>query len=183
MTERRALALLITVGLAPFLILLSVHLATAGETTLSVIERMPRHHTDADEPREKRERRMFALAEAIDAATPDPRRRAALLTLLRFESGAAAYVQEGRCFDGPRGKLECDAGRAKGPWQLQGSRSFEIPDELAEQARIAASRWGGALRDCGTISGAFARYGRGNGCDARWAHERAAYFESVRKRL
>src|ERR1700759_5427543 len=101
----------------------------------------PVHKTDT-ESRESREVRMHLFADAISDATKraacvgvkDParckpiladRRLAAglLLAKLDFESGAAQYVHEGRCDDGPVG-ARCDGGRAHGPWQQHQSSVY-----------------------------------------------------------
>src|SRR5690606_38153628 len=160
-------------------VLVGIHHALAGMSTLAALERMPRHVTDIDEPDEEPSARLAELAEAIDAATPDIRRRAALVTLVRFESHAARYVMEGRCADGPCAEREGDAGRGKGAWQRHAdARHPEIPYSLAGRAKIAVALWSYARRECGSDAGAFSLYGSGGSCDIKgWPEERAAYME------
>lgn len=160
--------------------------ALAGDETPTqrVLASFPVHVTDRDEDPESRKRRLRTIADAIDAGASAPRDRAALLTLVRFESHAARYVHEGRCFDGPRGKLECDAGRATGHWQLHGV----VPSDLESQARRAAELWRGGLQRCegsssDRMAGAFAAYATGGKCGFAGAEKRAAYLRSILGRL
>lgn len=108
----------------------------------------------------------------------------AMVTMAIFESHLAEHVHKNEC------RLEngeCDARRrydfrekkvvfiqqAFSPWQLQ--RFGDIPPAEWKQieggvsgTRVAAwhatRRFASAFRACGTMSGAFGRYGRGNGC-------------------
>lgn len=168
----------------------AVALGSEPSPTLRALESMPVHVTDRDEPEEKRSRRLREIADAIDSATEDRLERAVLLTLVRYESGAAAYVHEGRCSDGPRGERECDHGRAVGHWQLHASERYpEIPDSIEEQARIAVTLWRGARSRCrgsvtDDIAGAFAAYGTGGKCaPVAWAQHRADYARRLAGRL
>lgn len=108
---------------------------------------MSRHaHKTDTESLEARQARMHLFADAINDATKraacvgvkDPaackpilsdRRLAAglLIAKLDFESGAAQYVHEGRCDEGPVG-ARCDGGRAHGPWQQHQSSVFPRSD-------------------------------------------------------
>lgn len=162
--------------------------AYAGEgksRTREVIAGWPVHVTDAGENAAVREERLTAIARAIDLATSDMTERAALLTLVRNESGAAAYVYEGRCSDGPRGQRECDSGRATGVWQIHG----EVPDSVVEQAELALSIWRSHRTRCRKVLadelvGAFAGYGTGGKCAPEaWAVRRAEETRRVARRL
>lgn len=159
--------------------------ASGASTTLAVLESFPVHVTDAEEPEEKRSRRLREIATAIDAATDRPTERAALLTIVRFESGAAAYVHEDRCADGPRGKLECDSGQAVGHWQLHG----EVPSELGAQASKAVALWRFGLSRCrrahpDPIAGAFQSFGTGGKCSpSAWSKKRADTMRRIVERL
>lgn len=169
-----------------------------ADTTSNEIDRVaaalhdiPIHFTDKDEDSDERNRRIRGVALAIVKASTskdgsiDYNRRAALITLARFESHLARYVQENRCKDGPGGRKECDYGRAKGLWQLHASRrDGPVPDDLFEQADRAGRRWAGAYAVCKGIAEAFTAYGTGGKCYAApWSIERAKYFQHVRSRL
>lgn len=158
--------------------------------TLAILRSFPVHVSDREEEPATRDARLAEIARAIDAVTEDPTGRAALLTLVRFESGAAAYVHEDRCSDGPRGSRECDAGRARGHWQLHANnRHPRIPDGLEEQASIALRLWRGSRERCARVvsddlAGAFSAYGTGGHCaPAKWSTERAAFMRRIVRRL
>lgn len=175
-----------------FIATLALTLTAAGEEprTLKVLRAFPVHHTDRNEDPAKREARLLDFSQAVDTVTQDPTEKAALLTIARFESHIAAYVYENRCSDGPRGKHECDAGRAKGLLQLQPSNLHPvIPDSLTEQADIALRLWRGYRARCSRVvsdefAGAFDAYGTGGSCaPSKWAKERATYMRSIIRRL
>lgn len=158
--------------------------------TLRVLQSFPVHVTDKDEPAESRAARLAEIATAIDAATSDPTERAALLTLVRMESGAAGYVHRGECSTGPRGKFECDSGRAKGHWQLHANADHPtIPDFLGEQAKIALRLWKSGRVACrrvvtDEIAGAFQSYGTGGKCSpSAWSSSRADHLRRIAGRL
>lgn len=139
--------------------------ASEESKTLRALNRMPTHHTDVGEPTEKRQKRMAAIAEAIDAASQLTRDRAALLTILRYESNAARYVHHSKCSEGPRGPLECDSGKATGLWQIHG----DVPDDLEGQAVLAIRIWRFGLTRCSrahpdSFAGAFQSFGSGGKC-------------------
>lgn len=163
--------------------------ALAGGGTRGALRAFPVHVTDRDEPGESREARLERVAEAIDSATEDPLERAALLTLARYESGLARYVQEGRCADGPRGSRECDSGRSVGLFQLRPNANHpEVPESLGGQAAMALRLWRGARVRCRSsvpdeLAGAFSAYGTGGGCGASWAKGRAEHLRRLRARL
>jgi hypothetical protein len=149
--------------------------------TLKVLMSFPVHVTDRNEDKGERIHRLAQIAKAIDAASESTRDRAALLTLARFESNLARYVEQSRCSDGPRGPLECDSGRATGLWQIHG----EVPADLAGQAALAIRIWRFGLTRCGgaakdDFTGAFASYGSGGKCaPSGQSAKRAEYMRGV----
>lgn len=163
--NRDSQIILLFITIVGCLLLVSHEGLTKESRTLAVLSSFPVHYTDKDEDSDKRAARLLELQTAVDSATRNYEERAALLTLLKYESGTAAYVQEGRCSDGPRGKFECDSGRAKGPWQLHG----EVPDDLSEQAALAIKLWRAARLRCSKVvpnehEGAFSGYATGGKC-------------------
>jgi hypothetical protein len=74
----------------------------------------PRAFSDRAEPSEERDARGRQIARAIEHASPDTHTQAALLALAQSESLFARRIQEDRCLPD-----ECDAGKARGIWQLQ----------------------------------------------------------------
>lgn len=143
-----------------------------GETpTLRVLRGMPVHNWDTHEgeSEERRNERLRVMAKAIDGASNERIVRAALLVLARRESGLAAYVYEDRCSDGPAGELECDRGKANGPWQLWPTKRQPVPKSIAGQAKLAAKLWRFGRSRCrqmvdDEVEGAFSSYGSGGKC-------------------
>lgn len=175
-----------------FVVTLALAVTTFADEprTLKVLRSFPVHHTDRNEDPSKRDARLQDFAKAVDAVTQDPTEKAALLTIARYESHIAAYVYENRCSDGPRGKHECDAGRAKGLLQLQPNDNHPvIPDDTTEQAEIAVRLWRGYRSRCARVvpdefAGAFDAYGTGGSCaPSKWAKDRADYMRSIIRRL
>jgi len=158
----------------------SAPLALAGGSTLAVISAWPPHVSDADEDPTKRASRLTEIADAIDGATGDRQERAALLTLIRYESGAASHVQRGECKP-----HECDKGRATGIYQLHG----DVPVELAGQTSRALGVWRFGFKRCARshpdpIAGAFQSYGSGGHCaPSKWSAKRAATMRGLVSRL
>lgn len=176
--------LFILVALVALLTFASFRGLASGPGTLGVLVAMPVHVTDRDEDPERRLARLEAIAAAIDGASEHPEDRAALLALARHESHLAAYVHEGRCQDGPRGKAECDSGRAKGLWQLHG----ESPDDLDGQALRAIQLWRGFRKSCRSsvrdeLEGAFSGYATGGRCGFAGAPHRAQTMRAILRRL
>ena len=163
--------------------------------TLRVLQSFPVHVTDSDEDPDSRAARLAEIAQAIDAATSDPTERAALLTLVKFESGAAAYVFEGRCADGPRGLYECDGTpgkghKATGVYQLHANNDHPvIPSDVASQSRIALRLWKSGRVSCrrvvtDEIAGAFVSFGTGGKCSPTgWSQARASHLRRIAGRL
>lgn len=153
----------------------------ASNVTAQVLLEAPVHYSDAKAHWADLAYWRHEVARAINAATPDPAVRAALVRIAIEESNLALFVIEGRCKDGPKGA--CDDGRAKGPWQLQ--RSFDtpvVPDDLEGQAKLAAQRWRGAMGRCHEYgkAGAFMGYGTGGRCEpAQWAKDRGARLQQI----
>lgn len=141
----------------------------------------PPHALDVDEPEDQRAERLERFASTISNAATDRESRSALLVLTLYESRAARYVVENRCADGPRGLLECDEGRAVGPWQLH--KAHHLKHDLDAQARRAAALWRYHRRRCGSIEGAFAGYATGGSCSWSEAALRAAKFHNYLRRL
>jgi hypothetical protein len=131
-------------------------------STLVELQAMPRHHTDADEPDIDRAERLGYLAGAIDGVARNALERAALLVIVRGESGLARFVDLDwdKCRNGLQGW--CDSGRAFGVAQLHGMLRTET---RAEQMRVALSRWCHHRQRCGSVAGAFAGYGSGSSCN------------------
>lgn len=149
---------------------------------LDVLQGWAPHVTDLEEDPGPRVTRLREFSETIERASPNGNSRAVLLTLAFFESGAARYILEDRCFDGPRGEAECDHGRAVGPWQLHGSD--DIRDNLEAQARRAVGRFRHHQKRCGgSLEGAFAGYATGGSCEWSGAAQRVAKYRSIVRRL
>ncbi len=183
----RAVLLMLAVWLASVLFSLK-GLANEAEPrqsrTLAVLSAFPVHYTDKAEDPIKRAWRVELTAIAVDRATQNLQERAALLTLLKFESGLASYVQEDRCHEGPRGKFECDSGKALGIWQLHG----EVSDDLNLQAERALFLWRAARKRCGKvvdndIIGAFSGYATGGSCGWGGATKRYAGWTQIWRKL
>jgi hypothetical protein len=150
---------------------------------------MPRHFTDKDEPDEEREARLAALASVIEGATKNRTERAALIVIAWHETHFARYVHEGRCSDGPRGKYECDSGRARGLFQIHNARGFDVPADDAGQAALALRLFRSHYERCrhfmpDPMIGAFAAYGSGGMCaPTRWAERRATHTKYIGGKL
>lgn len=105
-------------ALAALFVIRSAHAGSNGDSVLSCLTRTPPHWSDRDEPSAERLERMRPVSQAVETVTKDPDERAALLAILHHEGMLARYVLEDRCEDGPRGKDECDEGKARGGFQL-----------------------------------------------------------------
>lgn len=79
------------------------------------------HSTDAKEVWADRYNRLKPLAEAVKVVAATNEEAARLLATAYVESFFADYVGSDRCSDGPRGKDECDGGKARGFFQLHRS--------------------------------------------------------------
>jgi hypothetical protein len=191
-SELTGVLILILLALAPALFALSV---ARGEEpprkwlTLSVIKNSELSHTDDSEEIKKQDARLFDIATAIDTATTDKMERAVLITIAVHETHLASYVYEGRCSDGPRGKYECDEGRAFGPWQLHAAPLVPVPVTTTGQAARALALYRYAHNRCKSvtndaISAGLAHYGRGNSCGSTPSSDkRAKYARSIVGRL
>jgi hypothetical protein len=157
--------------------------------TLLVLKGSPRHFTDAGEDQTKQDARLADIQRAIDSATEDPMERAVLATIAVFETHLAAYVYEGRCSDGPRGKHECDKGKAFGPWQIHAAPAVPVPTTTAGQALRAIQLYRGGYNRCkqvvnDPVSAGLAHYGRGNSCGSTPSSDkRAKHARSLARRL
>lgn len=97
--------------------------------------------------------RMTPVARAIQRATTSTEERAFLLAQGEAESHFAAYVLEGRCYDGPKG-ARCDEGKATGPWQVH-AWCRAAPSDFEGQARCVLRAYRAGKYACGgSISGA-----------------------------
>lgn len=130
------------------------------------------------------------VAAVVESVTADQRERAMLVALGWHESRLAAYVLEGRCQDGPKG-ARCDAGRARGPWQVHRwcRAAWAAPDGSAEALRAGAVCALKALRHHGArcageartvLDGAFSGYATGHACAWRGS---AARVQTTRRLL
>lgn len=146
--------------------------------TLVMLERLPRHSSDRDEPPDQRAERMAAHASAIDGVTRDRTERAALVVLAGREGvNLARFVDldEPQCRDGHKGW--CDHSKAWSVYQLHGTDRSGGREWAARQA-LTRWRWHGAR--CAQmghdrIVGAFAGYATGGKfCDTADARDRAA---------
>ena len=123
---------------------------------------------------------------------------AALLSVAWHESRFAAYVQLGRCADGPRGKAECDGGRARSLWQLHRSACsalWEVSDGSEESTRVAAQCAARQLtrsyywctrpgsQALTALSGMFAAYAGVSSCVWSGADKRVRDLELFRARV
>lgn len=155
--------------------------ASEESTTLRALQAMPVHESDKDEPALERAERLGYLAGAIDGVARDQLERAALLVIVREESGLARFVDLDwpKCREGRGGW--CDSGRAFGVAQLHGMKRTET---RAEQMRVALSRWRHHRQRCGSVAGAFAGYGSGSSCAVtKQASERASMARKLASRL
>ena len=111
-------------------------------------------------------KRLAPLAQAIDRATNEPPKRAALIAQAKLESGLWHWVinDSPRCRESTDPAV-CDAGKAWGPWQLHGT---DRTGGLDRGARLMLARWNFALEYCGRgAEGAFALLATGHRCS--WA--------------
>jgi len=185
------ITLLTTISMLPVVILLAINCsatARASEsacesTTHCVLAGMRQHESDAHESEAQKLARLLPVASAIDAATSDIHERAILVALGQHESHFARYVLDGRCSDGPRGKRECDSGRAVGPWQIWRLAQRDVPDDLAAQASIAVRLLRGYRRTCGSLEGALSMYARGGLCTWSGAAGRVRTVRAVEAKM
>lgn len=157
---------------------------TEATGTLAALCRLPPHRLDIEEPTAVRENRLTRIAQAIDLATWDKAQRARLIALGWHETRYAAYIDEGRCSDGPVGE-RCDNGKSHGPWQLRHNAIQRVPDDTAGQAAMAASLLRFHQRHCsGSVAKAFHSYGTGGKCvESDWAKRRARHAAAIEGRL
>lgn len=159
--------------------------------TLRVLRAIPVHYWDKHEGEslERRDERLREMASAIDEASKYRIVRGALIVLARRESGLASYVYEDRCSDGPAGKLECDHGRAVGPFQTWPTKRQPVPDDIKGRTELAASLWRFGRKRCrrmveDDLVGAFSSYGSGGRCSpTKNAKSRAAETRAIVRRL
>jgi len=157
----------------------------------AVLQAERRHKSDLDEDPRDRAARLREVATAVSAAVRHARCEApwtresgcrpiwggdslelaaAVLALGRHETHWASAVQAGRCSD--LGRLACDRGRARGPWQAwQRACPALHAAEPGSDAALRAGAWcavrllSGAARFCANRGeppnwpGAFRRYG------------------------
>lgn len=119
---------------------------------LLILLLFPVHNTDV-ESHEGRHHRLMGVAQAITAATDDPREQALLLALGHHESHFAQLVGEDRCQDLWRGA--CDWGKARGYWQAWAATCPEYhalaprhPDAIRASAECAVRRLRGFAHRC-----------------------------------
>lgn len=151
-----------------------------------VLSSFPRHKTDLGEDDGRRAARLSSIADALDDISVSDIELAILISIIWHETRIAAYVQENRCSEGPRGKRECDGGKAQGLFQLHGS-SCEWED-VECQARRALSLVRYGLSRCkgegeAAIFGAFSLYATGNSCSWNGAHKRVRTFKKILGKL
>lgn len=140
------------------------------ERVFAVLQGMPPSVWDKDEDPNDREARLDFLAVTIATVSRDYVDAAALLTIGRFESRFARYVQAG-CVDIPVGAPNCSGRHARSPWQLEEvacaegwARPRGSDEALLRFAACARARFRGALTRCegkhagGRWAGAFAGY-------------------------
>jgi hypothetical protein len=156
---------------------------------LAVLNKEPRHTTDRHEPANERGARFMELSEAITSVAKTQEEAALLLTVVHHESKGAAYVQRGRCSDGPKGQ-QCDGLRSRGPFQ---NRKVSCPrgwaqkpgsrEELFEMAKCSRRDLARGWYKCGTAEGAFAAFNGSHSCKAPWAKSRVRTFGRVLRQL
>lgn len=153
------------------------------EIILAAVLALPVFHEDAASPEKSAQ-----LAAAVADVARDKDEAAFLIAWGEHETRYSLRIHRGKCKP-----LECDRGKARGPWQnhrngLADDRwsalsGIELTGIQAEEAARRA-RW--ALRACPAdrIRGAFRVLG-GNGCTKalRGEDERVATFKRVRARL
>lgn len=155
---------------------------------LVVLTSLPRHFSDADEPREDRIERLGIVANSIESAvnlatcTNQPREclplyhgrieLAGVLVSMGFmESTFARHVHAGEC-----GPHECDKGRAVGLWQIHRRTAWDDStwasmsgiDGTESSAVVVASLMATNIKECKSIAGAFGRYATGHGCPSKY---------------
>jgi hypothetical protein len=130
------------------------------------------------------------VAAVVESVTASQQERAVLVALGWHESRFAHYVLEGRCEDGPRG-ARCDAGMARGPWQVHRwcRAAWAVEDGTPEALRAGAACALRAIRThaarCASeartvLDGAFAGYATGHACAWRGS---AARVQTTRRLL
>lgn len=148
------------------------------------------------ETTEQRDERLGVLAEATAPAVAIRPRgwsermmARAMVTVVKFESQGARYVQLGKCSTGPKG-MRCDQGRARTPfqlWRVACPRAWQnepgSPAELKEAARCAAGLLTSAHNRCWAraatpIQGMFSGY-RGASCTWPGAIPRERFFRRL----
>ena len=158
---------------------------TSAAAILALLLAQPAYWLEA--PDATRPARLELVAAEL-AAYPPPV-AAALAYQGWRETGWARYVSEG-CTEIPHGAPGCDAGRARGYWQVHRGtcpRAWALPagapESLHEEAACAARLWTGALQRCrgrhpaGDVAGAFA--GFVGGCEWAPAARRAEGYETT----
>lgn len=166
-----------------------------AETLLLVMLAQPVWHQDTAETPAERADLLRPVAMAIELATDDATEQAALIALGYAESRWARYVVEGRCQDGPRG-VQCDHGRARGPWQtwrVACPEAFELvewdPRVLERTAKCAVRHLRGGYGRCrgrnpaGDWAGAFAAQRGGASCLMPSAEARQKTMRNVLLKL
>lgn len=114
--------------------------------------------------------------------------RAILAATAVFESGLARCVLEDRCKDCPRG-MQCDAGLARGPWQVRSSCRGAWDGATREDRERAAIQYtirtyNASLGACRSVLwGGFIKHRGWRSCDAPWAANRYHMARWIQRRL
>jgi hypothetical protein len=157
------------------------------KSLLVALSLLPTYREDTAAP--EKSAQLAAMSTAIHAAAKTPDEAAFLIACGRYETAFSLRIHAGQCRP-----LECDRGRARGPWQVHRNSAMSDAqwdrmhgvENIDEQALVAASRARWALRQCPAdrVRGAFRVLG-GLGCSRalRGEEQRVAAFRAARARL
>lgn len=182
-TAEVILGLALGVLLAGFVYTCTAHGSTPDRVH-AAISSLPLFHEDRGAPGKAEQ--LKAIGDAVARHSKDPRVQAFVIAWGWHESGFSLNIGAGRCRP-----LQCDRGRARGPFQ-----EHRIGRPLAEWERLhglenidfqiasATRRARGMLGMCGSVEGAL-RAMTGRGCSAALpgVEKRVATYQLVRARL
>lgn len=159
---------------------------------LMVMLGLPGWSLDSDDTDEARARLYRPTAVAVAEVAASRTEAAWLVAQAWHETRYARYVLEDRCADGPPG-ARCDAGRARGPWQVHRWCSVAWDESASDAVRLRAGAecalrgYRRGFQRCGTLAGAFAAQHSWSmsptWCTQRWAVRRAQTHRDVEARL
>lgn len=155
---------------------------------LNALLHIPTYGADRHEQPGERIALFWPVAQTIASVSKNKEERAAMVTLLKHESGGARYVLSGHCSQGPVG-ARCDHGHARGPFQVHSwckdaySVNEDSPESLQAGALCAihmlrAAKYRCASRNSDLLAGMFSGY-RSSSCTWPPARDRAHTMRAV----